>query len=116
MANKNPNTKGLKPWKKGQSGNPKGKMPTKAIQDVFKEFLHDVARSKDGQQMERLEALLKAQFAVASKGNTKAAEFLMDRAYGKPTQRNELTGKDGQPMEIEVKTLNEVLESIVKGE
>ena len=35
-----------------------------------------------------------------------AATEILDRKFGKPTQRNELTGKDGSPVKIEVEYVN----------
>ena len=35
MANRNPTTKGLMPWKPGQSGNPSGRPRTKPISDRY---------------------------------------------------------------------------------
>ena len=35
MANRNPNTKGLIPWKPGQSGNPSGRPRTQPISDRY---------------------------------------------------------------------------------
>ena len=35
MANRNPNTKGLIPWKSGQSGNPSGRPRTQPISDRY---------------------------------------------------------------------------------
>ena len=35
MANRNPNTKGLVPWKPGQSGNPSGRPRTQPISDRY---------------------------------------------------------------------------------
>jgi hypothetical protein len=35
---------------------------------------------------------------LALRGNLAAINALMDRRYGKPTERKELTGKDGTPL------------------
>ena len=35
MANRNPNAKGLTPWKPGQSGNPSGRPRVKPISDRY---------------------------------------------------------------------------------
>lgn len=82
MANPNPNTEGLKKFKKGQSGNPKGR-PKKLPH--LEELLADVlGEEKDG--IEAAKAILMALRAKATKGDVRAAEVLLDRAYGKAKQ------------------------------
>lgn len=69
-------------FKKGQSGNPKGK-PRKLPQiDVI---LADVlGEEKDG--IDAAKAILMALRLKATKGDVRAAEILLDRAYGKAKQ------------------------------
>jgi hypothetical protein len=79
---------GAKPFKKGQSGNPNGqpkKLP--AIQKLLAEVLGE---EKDG--VEAAKAILMALRAKATKGDTRAAEILLDRAYGKAKQEIEHSG------------------------
>lgn len=74
--------KGAKPFKKGQSGNPKGK-PRKLPH--LESLLADVlGEDKDG--IEAAKAILMALRAKATKGDVRAAEVLLDRAYGKVKQ------------------------------
>lgn len=74
--------KGAKPFKKGQSGNPKGK-PKKLPH--LEALLADVlGEDKDG--IEAAKAILMALRAKATKGDVRAAEVLLDRAYGKVKQ------------------------------
>ena len=84
-----PNPQNLKPWPKGVSGNPKGKPPTKAIEEAFQEFLYEYAKSKDGQERQRLEVIMARMFADAAGGNTKAQIAMLDRAFGKAIQRSD---------------------------
>jgi len=63
-----------------------------------------LADEKDG--VTALDAVLKKLRQLAVQGNLKAADMLLDRAYGKPTQTTEITGKDGEalpPIQIIVK-------------
>lgn len=53
---------------------------------------------KDGQTA--AEEILNALHAKAKKGDTRAAELLLDRAYGKPKQTNETTLKTTEPLVI----------------
>jgi hypothetical protein len=83
-------------WKKGESGNPNGrpkKLPELNI------LLADVlGEEKDG--ISAAEAILKAIRAKAAKGDTRAAELLLDRAYGKPKQTVDQNLKTTEPLVI----------------
>lgn len=86
------NAQNLKPFKKGQSGNLNGR-PRKVPE--LDNLLADVlgAETPDGKTAAReiLEEIVKA----AKRGNLKAAEMLLDRAYGKPKAALEMTGRAG---------------------
>ena len=75
-------------FKKGVSGNPNGK-PKKIPQlDIL---LADVlGEEKDG--IEAAKAILMALRSKAVKGDVRAAEVLLDRAYGKASQNLNLDG------------------------
>ena len=78
-----------RPFKPGQSGNPGGW--SKADAQAHAEFV-ELARSKSGAALMKLaQIMLKGNGAAA----VRAAEVLLDRAWGKATQRTELTGVDG---------------------
>lgn len=71
-----------KPFKKGESGNPKGrphKLPE--IDALVAEILGE---DKDG--ITAAKAILMKLRAKATSGDLRAAEMLLDRAYGKPKQ------------------------------
>ncbi len=80
--NKNPNKENLKPFKKGESGNPNGR--PKKLPELDKLLADVLGEEKDG--ITAGEAILKALRAKASKGDVRAAEVLLDRAYGKAKQ------------------------------
>lgn len=69
-------------WKKGESGNPNGR-PRK-LPELDKLLADVLGEEKDG--ITAGEAILKAIRAKAAKGDVRAAELLLDRAYGKPKQ------------------------------
>jgi hypothetical protein len=77
--------KNLKPFKKGQSGNPNGRPKMPNLKEACAAVLAD---EKDG--MTALDAVLKALRNKAIKGDVRAAQELMDRAYGKATQAIDL--------------------------
>ena len=74
-------------WKKGQTGNPKGRPKLPSIKTLLLKVLGD---EKDGKTA--AEAILMAMRNKAIKGDIKAAEALLDRAYGKPKQDVEVMG------------------------
>lgn len=89
MSNPNPDMSGLKPFKKGQSGNPKGR-PKKLPK--LDELLADVLGEEQG-GIEAAKAILMALRKKAVKGDVRAAEALLDRAYGKALQSIDHTTK-----------------------
>jgi hypothetical protein len=80
--------KDAKPFKKGQSGNPNGR--PKKIPELRELLANVLGDEKDGKTA--AEAILMALRAKATKGDVRAAELLLDRAYGKPKQDIELEG------------------------
>jgi hypothetical protein len=76
----------LTPWRKGQSGNPKGRPPLPDIREALAEIL---AEPVEGTLS--LYAVLRALRDRAIAGDVRAAEVLLDRCYGKPTQRTDVT-------------------------
>lgn len=72
-------------WKKGQSGNPKGR----AKEQVQ---IQELARSHSAKAMATLVELLDDE---NSKVRYLAAQYLLNRAWGTPTQSHEVTGADG---------------------
>ena len=71
-----------KPFKKGQSGNPNGR-PRK-LPELDKLLADVLGEEKDG--VRAAEAILKALRLKASKGDVRAIELMLDRAYGKAPQ------------------------------
>lgn len=67
-------------FKKGQSGNPKGR-PKKIpeIEEMLADVLGKVTNGRTAAK-----GILTALLKKASKGDIRAAELLLDRAYGKP--------------------------------
>lgn len=76
-------------FKKGQTGNPKGRPKLPDIREALAKVL---AEEKDG--VTALEATLRALRTKATKGDVRAAEALLDRAFGKAVQRTDVTSGD----------------------
>jgi hypothetical protein len=73
-------------FKKGQSGNPNGRPPMPNLKEACAAVLAD---EKDG--MTALDAVLKALRNKAVKGDVRAAQELLDRAFGKSKQSMDVT-------------------------
>jgi hypothetical protein len=93
--------KGIPPehskFKKGESGNPNGrpkKLPEISV------LLANVLGKENKDGLTAAEEILQALHARAKKGDTRAAEVLLDRAYGKPKQTSETTLKTTEPLVI----------------
>ena len=83
-------------FKKGQSGNPNGR-PRK-LPELDKLLADVMGEEKDG--LSAAEAILKALRAKATKGDIRAAEVLLDRAYGKAKQTIDNNLNVSQPLVI----------------
>ena len=75
-------------WKKGQSGNPAGR--PKKLPELRELLANVLGDEKDGKTA--AEAILMALRAKAAKGDVRAAELLLDRAYGKAKLDIDLEG------------------------
>lgn len=84
--NDNPNIENLKPFKKGESGNPKGRPPMPDLKEALTKLLNE---EQNGQTA--LQAILKALFKKALAGDVRAAQELLDRGFGKSQQLIDVT-------------------------
>jgi hypothetical protein len=110
-------------FKKGQSGNPAGrkKGTLKDIKVVLQDLL---GQEKNGAQL--IDGLMTVVVNKALKGDLKAVEMLLGYTYGKATQRTEITGAEGEPIEIkhdlsklnidELKQLKEITSKLERGQ
>jgi hypothetical protein len=83
-------------FKKGQTGNPKGR--PKKLPELHVLLADVLGEEKDG--ISAAEAILKSIRAKAAKGDVRAAELLLDRAYGKPKQSIDNTIITTEPLVI----------------
>ncbi len=81
--NPNPNMSGLRPWKKGQSGNPKGRPKGQTITERLRQI---VMIDNDGAAAE---ALAKMCVSYAAKGDFRFFKELIDRIDGKTPDKLE---------------------------
>tara|TARA_B100001123_G_C15308018_1_gene1023368 strand:+ start:1264 stop:1704 length:441 start_codon:yes stop_codon:yes gene_type:complete len=87
-----------KQWKKGQSGNPKGRPKGKTLSEEIKAMLHDELKGGDG--LTHLEAIARVMVKEALKGKFPFAKEILERTEGKVADKTELTGASGDPIEI----------------
>lgn len=87
-------------FKPGQSGNPNGRPK------VPKEF-RELAKANSTKALEIIIEIMKDPKSKPG-DRLRAAEMIMDRAWGKPKQGLELTGEDGGPIQFGVVALPEV--------
>jgi hypothetical protein len=92
-----------KKFKKGQTGNPNGQ-PRK-LPELDKLLADVMGEEKDG--LSAAEAILKALRAKATKGDIRAAEVLLDRAYGKAKQTIDNNLNVSQPLVITLTASND---------
>lgn len=99
MANNPRHRENLKPFQKGNNANPNGR--PKKLPEIDKLLADVLGEEKDG--LTAAEAILKALRAKASKGDIRAAEVLLDRAYGKAKQtlENNMNFTNGAKITIE---------------
>jgi hypothetical protein len=75
-----PNPQNLKaPWKKGESGNPAGR--PKQLPEL-RPMLARLLSEPTPEGIEAAEAIVRGLIREAAKGNTRAAELILRRAYG----------------------------------
>jgi len=91
------NEQNLKPFKKGQSGNPNGR-PKKP--DLNQYLIDALNEERNG--ISAMEAIIKTLIAKAVKGDVRAAQELLDRLYGKSNQRLTHSGDEKAPVIIQV--------------
>jgi len=94
MGNPNPDQSGLVYFKKGQSGNPKGKPKgTRNFKTILNEYLDKNVDFKDPVEKRKVKKSLREVVALsllskAVKGDLNAISQVMDRVDGKPVQVN----------------------------
>lgn len=89
------NEQNLKPFKKGESGNPNGR-PKKL--PALDELLSEIMSEEAGQTgMTAAKAILLRLRAMAMKGDIRAIQLMLDRSYGKAKETIDLT-TGGEPI------------------
>ncbi len=100
MANRNPKTENLKPFRKGQSGNPGGRPKKRLIDEALEELL----LTEDSKVAEAIARVL---VEKAKRGDLKAIQLVAERVQGRPKQAMELSGVDGEPIPMRFEDVSE---------
>ena len=84
----------LRPWRKGDPFNCGKRIGrTKdAIAKWLREYLDDEQLFKDGQKLQRIQAIVSRLFSDSIRGDHKATNILLERAYGKVKDQVEVSG------------------------
>ena len=105
MARKGGAPENLKPFKKGKDPRRNTEGRPKKLPDLDILLANVLGEEKNG--MTAAEAILKKLRQEAAKGNLRAAEILLNRAYGMPKQRTEVSGPEGGPVETVIRFVDD---------
>jgi len=104
----NPNPKNK--FKKGQSGNKKGRPPKgTSFAEITKEYMEEIVNMGDGTKKRRKELLVAQTFKLMLQGNPAALNMMWNRHDGLQKQAIELE----TPVSKESKALNKNLEKLL---
>ncbi len=108
----NPQNLRPKPWKKGESGNPKGKAPgtislesriRKLLEgDELPKSLKDAIKAQCGTDKKAIDAMIMVGMLQAIQGDANWFKAVLEHGYGKPIAKVESTGKDGGKIQQDV--------------
>jgi hypothetical protein len=106
------NTTGLRPWQKGQSGNPGGRPAKLPVTDALRLLLEELGLPKRiHPKMTNAERLALKLVRKAMKEPTLEALIeIMDRVEGKARQKIEASGPNGGPIPFELPGTREEIE------
>lgn len=84
------------PFEKGKSGNPGGRV--KRTQEELD--LIDACKKRTPDALNVIGSIM--EHGENERNRLLAAQYIIDRAYGKAVQQTELTGKGGEPFTIQI--------------
>lgn len=90
-------------WKRGQSGNPKGRPRKESLTDILRDVLAErIPKAQDPRQSQLADALIRnfVLEAIRTKDTAMFAE-IFNRIEGKVKERIAVGGDDGRPIQVE---------------
>jgi len=113
-------------FQKGQSGNPAGR-PRKAekfagpiadaeqqIADRLPDLIDRMFELADGVEVQEVDKKTGATKVYSRPPDRDAIRYLVDRILGKPTERQEISGPDGGPIEMDAPALDQAAKELAE--
>ena len=100
--NRKGNIENLRPWQKGQSGNPGGRPKTLPVTTALRLMLEEKQLPKRAHPDMTVAERIALRLARKAIKEDKAAVEVMDRVEGKARQRTELSGPNGGAMQFDI--------------
>ena len=95
--------KGEQHFRKGESGNPKGRPPKKdCIRDCLRELLAEEITLPDGTKITKAQFVAAKAFSLVAQGELPAIKYISDQVDGTPKQQVEVSGAEGGPLQHSV--------------
>jgi uncharacterized protein DUF5681 len=104
----------IRPWVKGQSGNPKGRPPgIRNRSTIYREWLE--CKATDQADGDKSDQIARSLIEKACKGDIEAAREIFDSAFGKLAEIHEVSTKV-HPADIPEEQATKAYEELAKGE
>ena len=89
-------------WKKGQSGNPRGRpRKGKTLTDILEKYSSICVETVDGKKISQKELLAEKVWGLTLSGYLPAIKYIYDRIDGKPTETVRQVNRESGPLRVE---------------
>ncbi len=97
-------------WQAGQSGNPRGAIPTKLMRDALKLALNEYKEDEKGNSVKRIRLVTNALVSRAEDGDVPAIKEILDRMDGRVP--NDITVR--RPNDLPATTFEELAQGVAE--